>query len=695
MIYLALGILILWLPIVLIIFEKFPVQRAIVLSFVLAWLFLPPIAIDLPGIPDWTKSTATVASVTLAVVLRRGPMARLPRLGWYDLPVLIFSVCSLVSSISSGMGVYEGLSSVLNDMFWWGLPYLSGRSGLGNEAGVRQVCLGIAAGGIAYILPCIAEIRLSPVLKQVVYGLGGTGLGDYGLRYGGYRPAVFLASGLELGWWMCCASLCAYSLWASGSVRRIFGLPMSTLTLALTLVTVACKSTGALVQIGLGFLLIQACRWSRSTVLIWGLMLIGPIYCAGRPAGLLSGDTIVSCCSVVFDGDRMQSLGYRCIMEEVLMRAGNQRPIFGWSRNGGYNPVDQYGKQAAVTDGYWILVFCNTGNVGLVSMNLMLLIPTALFLRRHHPRTWSEPDVAPQVAIAFILPLYLIDNLSNAMLNPIYAICMGSLTGCSIGQDRGRDSSGRDEAGRATSGVSGGASIGGSPGDDPGWLEAEAIATETGRRFEEASELFRRAIRAQMRIVRSRPLPLQVDLLARYRSRYGRFLAGTDQPEFAIVERDRADALWRSIDADRAPGTDAGRAWAANANDLAWLLAIDPGSDPARLDRAGLLVEEVMRAGTDQAPFWNTLGLVQHRRAEHLRAIHSLSRSVNLSGDGGTAFDFYLLALANQALGYERPAGDWFLRGEAWADFHPEAAPGLGPIQAEARAALLPDIINE
>ena len=691
MIYLALGILILWLPIVLVIFEKFPVQQAIVLSFVSAWLFLPPIVIPLPGIPDWSKSTATVASVTLAVALKRGPMALLPRLGWYDLPVLIFSSCSLVSSISMGMGVYEGLSSTLNEMFWWGLPYLIGRTCLGNEAGVRQICLGLAAGGIAYILPCIAEIRLSPILKQLVYGLGGTGMGDFGLRYGGYRPAVFLASGLELGWWMCCSSLCAYMLWASGSVKRVFGLPMPVMTSLLAMVTVACKSTGALVQIGLGLLLIQSCRWSKSTLLIWGLMLIGPIYCTARPAGLLSGDAIVSYTNMIFDEDRMQSLHYRFIMEEVLMRAGNQRPIFGWSRNGGYNPIDKNGQQAAITDGFWIIVFCNTGNVGLLSMNLMLLIPTALFLKRHHPRTWSEPEVAPQVAIAFILPLYLIDNLSNAMLNPIYAICMGSLTGCSIGRNRGQASSGRGAAGQAASGAMGGIS----PGDDAVWLEAEAITAEGGGRIEEASELFRRAIRAQMRIVQSQPLPEQVDLLARYRSRYGRFLAATDQPEFAIIERDRADGLWRSIDVDGATGTEPGRAWAANANDLAWLLAIDPGSDPARLDRAGLLVEEAMRAGTDDAPFWNTLGLVHHRRAEHLRAIHALSRSVNLSGDGGTAFDFYLLALANQALGYERPAGDWFLRGEAWGDLHPEAAPALGSIQAEARDALLPRAVNE
>lgn len=67
MAWLAFFALVLWLPVVFTIFEKYPVRKAIVFSFVTAWLFLPPTLIPLPGFPDWSKMTATVTSVTICV----------------------------------------------------------------------------------------------------------------------------------------------------------------------------------------------------------------------------------------------------------------------------------------------------------------------------------------------------------------------------------------------------------------------------------------------------------------------------------------------------------------------------------------------------------------------------------------------------------------------------------------------------
>ena len=63
----------------------------------------------------------------------------------------------------------------------------------------------ILIGGLAFVLPCLLEIKMSPVLMRMVYGMSYWG----GTLLGGYRPMVFFWAGLELGMWMTAASLAA------------------------------------------------------------------------------------------------------------------------------------------------------------------------------------------------------------------------------------------------------------------------------------------------------------------------------------------------------------------------------------------------------------------------------------------------------------------------------------------------------
>jgi hypothetical protein len=57
-----------WIPLVLYLFNRFPAQRAVVVSYVTGFLFLPevisyPIA---PGIPVYNKASATTYCILLA-----------------------------------------------------------------------------------------------------------------------------------------------------------------------------------------------------------------------------------------------------------------------------------------------------------------------------------------------------------------------------------------------------------------------------------------------------------------------------------------------------------------------------------------------------------------------------------------------------------------------------------------------------
>ena len=66
---------------------------------------------------------------------------------------------------------------------------------------------------------CLYEIRMSPQLHYLVYGFYPSFFG-MSVRFGGYRPTVFLQHGLAVGMWMTSASLVGVWLWYSRASRR-------------------------------------------------------------------------------------------------------------------------------------------------------------------------------------------------------------------------------------------------------------------------------------------------------------------------------------------------------------------------------------------------------------------------------------------------------------------------------------------
>jgi hypothetical protein len=87
------------------------------------------------------------------------------------------------------------------------------------------------------------------------------------------------------------------------------------------------------------------------------------------------------------------------------------------------------GKDIAITDGLWVIYIGTTGVVGLTGVILTILLPSILFWWRCPPEFWRHPMAAPGAAFAVLLPLHMLDNLWNAMLNPVYVLVMGATVG--------------------------------------------------------------------------------------------------------------------------------------------------------------------------------------------------------------------------------------------------------------------------
>ena len=367
-----------WIPVILLLFAALPSRRAVVVASISAWLFLPVAQFPLPGLPDYTKVSATTVGLLLGTVLFDGGRFSGLRLRWFDLPLLVWCVIPFASSVTNSLGAYDGLSGVVNRTLTWGLPYLIGRAYFSDLDGLRELATGILVGGLIYMPLVPVGDSDEPQLHRIIYGYAPSGF-SMAIRYGGFRPIVFMTTGLEVGMWMTAASLVGYWLWATGALRRLWGLPLGLLLLGLLVTTVLCKSTGALILLALGISLLWVAVRSGSSLPIWAFVLVPMLYMQGATMGWWSGEDAVRLARVL-DEDRGGSLEFRLRNEDILTAKALQRPVFGWGGWGRSRVYDEEGNDISVTDGLWIIALGNSGMVGLGSLTATILLPVAVAL---------------------------------------------------------------------------------------------------------------------------------------------------------------------------------------------------------------------------------------------------------------------------------------------------------------------------
>ncbi len=424
-----------WFPFVFYLFQRFPPQRAVVISFIVGWLFLPTINYPLPGIPDITKMNVTCYGILLVTLVNDVGRITSFKLGWADLPMLTWCLSPLASSLTNDLGLYDGLATSLDTTMTWGMPYFLGRIYLGTLPGMRQMAMGIFIGGLTYVPFCLFQTRLSINLHQMLYGFADPRTSFMmSIRYGGYRPAVFMESGLMVGVWMMTATLAGIWLWRTRVITQLWGIPMNWLVFVLLITFVLVKATGAYLLLVLGLLFLFTGKWARTSFPVFLLIAAMSFYMYMGVTGTVPRDQIEQISLKYTNPERTQSLTFRIDNEEMLGKRARERIIFGWGgygRNRVFAP-DWKGDivDVSITDSLWIIAFGINGLFGLVSISLALLLPpTSLFILRYPASTWSHPKVAPAAVLAMCLPLYMLDCILNAMTNPIFAIISGAVSG--------------------------------------------------------------------------------------------------------------------------------------------------------------------------------------------------------------------------------------------------------------------------
>jgi len=415
-----------FIPLVLYLFVRFPTQRALIISFVGAWLFLPQTSYPIPLLPPYTKISAACYGIFLATIVYDTGRITSFKPGWLDVPMVIWCLCPIVSQVSNGG---SPISPTVNQIVTWGLPYFLGRLYVGSLDGLRQLAIGIFAGGLAYIPFTLIEGIKGPLLHQMVYGVNAFDDWGQARRMGGWRPVVFMQHGLMVGMWMMTAALIAVWLWQTGTLKKFMGRNIKTLAIILTIAFFLCRSTGAYSLFGMALLVLFSAKWFRTSLPL--LFIIGYVvfYLYIAASGQFSSKDVIDFITPIFGEERAGSLKFRFDNEEILGAKARQRLLFGWGDSGGNRVYDGYGEDISITDSLWIIAFGVNGAVGLVSLFSSLLLPVIVFsLFKYPARTWSNPKVAPAAALGVALTMYMFDCVLNAMTNPIFALIAGGIS---------------------------------------------------------------------------------------------------------------------------------------------------------------------------------------------------------------------------------------------------------------------------
>ncbi len=415
-----------WFPATLAFFVLFPARRAVVLSFVAGWMFLPVIEYYIVHLPTFDKTTVISLAVLLGVLLFDTGRLLGFRPRWLDIPMLVVCCCPLCSSITNGLGLGDGLSESIKETMLWGLPWFIGRLYFTEPGALRELAVGIFVGGLVYAPLCLYETRMSPLLHYQLYGFHQHSVFQH-MRYGGWRPMVFMQHGLMVGLFMAAATLSGLWLHRSGSLRNLFGIPLPVFFIALFATTLMIKSVGAIALLLAGVAVLYCVQYLKSSLPVFALAAVVLAYVLIRMTGAVSSNDLVATANAALGVERAQSLESRLTNEDMLTVRALERPVFGWGGWGRARIRDEWGQDVTITDSLWIIVLGNKGLLGLTGLLLALLLPTLLLPLRIPARLWGHPEAGACAVLAVILLLWTLDCLLNAMINPIYLLIAGGL----------------------------------------------------------------------------------------------------------------------------------------------------------------------------------------------------------------------------------------------------------------------------
>ena len=290
---------------------------------------------------------------------------------------------------------------------------------------MRAILVALVLSGLAYSVPMLIEMRLSPQMNVWVYGFFQHDFFQT-IRFGGYRPVVFLPHGLWVAFYALMCLAAALVLLRASPPGQLPKYLLACVYLGLLLIL--SKSAGPVIYaLGLTpLLLLTGRRWQLGMAALLAVLVVA--YPLLRGAHLVPLDGIVAVAES-FDRDRALSLAFRIGNEEQLLARAMERPWFGW---GGYgrNLIHDgiTGRTITIADGAWIIILGIYGWLGYIAEFGLLALPLLALGREAFLQRGAA--FSPYVAgVALILAANMVDLLPNATLIPFTWLMAGGLMG--------------------------------------------------------------------------------------------------------------------------------------------------------------------------------------------------------------------------------------------------------------------------
>ncbi len=428
--------LVLWPAVCVLIFVRLPPARALIAGILIGYLFLPPApaGFDFPLIPTLDKdSISALAALIGCLAVCRGRIGFWPESRLARVLMALFVLSPVLTVLTNtdtinfgrvwlpGMRIHDLLGLVAQQVLVL-VPFVLARSLLKDADDLRDLLAGFVLAGLVYSLPMLLEVRLSPQLNIWVYGFFQHSF-DQMIRFGGYRPIVFLYHGLWVAFFMVTAVLATVGLARAATGRRAMALWAAAIYLLLVLVL--CKSAAAILYaMALApVIALFGQRLQLNVALVLAVLAVS--YPLMKGVGLVPEKTLLSLAERV-DEDRADSLKFRFANENALLDRARERPMFGWGswgRNQIYDP--ETGRQISVTDGEWIIAIGVFGWIGFLAEFGLLALPVLLLWRQG--MAGAPPACAG--ALALMLAVNLVDMLPNATLTPLTWLVAGAILG--------------------------------------------------------------------------------------------------------------------------------------------------------------------------------------------------------------------------------------------------------------------------
>ncbi len=259
------------------VFFVVPPLKATLIVILGAEMFLPvgP-EFHIPWVPPLGKFNVPYLCILIGCLLRcPGRVTKLPKekwflaltflaflggafTGWTNGDAMTFGAAGEV--VIPAMTFKDGMFVGVSELFPSYLAFYLGYAIFRGPKDVEDLLAGLGIAGLIYCPFAIVEMRMSPQFNNWIYGYS-TGEFLQTIRWGGYRPTVFMAHGLALARFFMVTTLALFVL--AKSRRTLLGLPVRLLAWYNAVIVVLCRSTGAIVMVLVGILFISMNRSKR------------------------------------------------------------------------------------------------------------------------------------------------------------------------------------------------------------------------------------------------------------------------------------------------------------------------------------------------------------------------------------------------------------------------------------------------